>query len=156
MYLEKFSKRLKELMELEGLSVRALSLKINVERRSIRLWLAGKFFPRYDALIKLSVFFGVRIDYLLGRDDTLIETNRTNIDIETIDFNIVPIEFGQKFSYILRKYNLTRYAVSKNLNVDAKSVSKWLTGKSVPETVNLIKLANMTDLSVDELLGQEY
>ena len=93
---------------------------------------------------------------MLGRDDTLIETNRTNIDIETIDFNIVPIEFGQKFSYILRKYNLTRYAVSKSLNVDAKSVSKWLTGKSLPETVNLIKLANMTDLSVDELLGQEY
>lgn len=47
---------LKELMELEGVSTRALSQKINVERKSIRLWLAGKFFPRYDALIKLSVF----------------------------------------------------------------------------------------------------
>lgn len=35
MYLEKFSKRLKELMELEGFSIRALSLKIKVERRSI-------------------------------------------------------------------------------------------------------------------------
>ena len=92
---------------------------------------------------------------MLGRDDTLIETNRTNIDIETIDFNIVPIEFGQKFSYILRKNNLTRYAVSNSLSVNAKAVSKWLTGKSVPETVNLIKLANMADLSVDELLGQE-
>lgn len=55
MYLEKFSKRLKELMELEGFSIRALSLKIKVERRSIQLWLAGKFFPRYDALIKLSI-----------------------------------------------------------------------------------------------------
>lgn len=65
MYLEKFSKRLKELMELEGFSIRALSLKIKVERRSIQLWLAGKFFPRYDALIKLSIYFGVRIDYLL-------------------------------------------------------------------------------------------
>ena len=63
MYLEKFSKRLKELMELEGFSIRALSLKIKVERRSIQLWLAGKFFPRYDALIKLSIYFGVRIDY---------------------------------------------------------------------------------------------
>lgn len=63
---------LKELMELEGVSTRALSQKINVERKSIRLWLAGKFFPRYDALIKLSVFSGVRIDYLLGRDDTFI------------------------------------------------------------------------------------
>lgn len=72
MYLEKFSKRLKELMELEGVSIRALSQKINVERKNIRLWLAGKFFPRYDALIKLSVFSGVRIDYLLGRDDTFI------------------------------------------------------------------------------------
>ena len=155
MYLEKFSKRLKELMELEGLSVRALSLKINVERRSIRLWLAGKFFPRYDALIKLSVFFGVRIDYLLGRDDTLIESDRKSIDIETIDLNIVPIVFSQKFSYILRKYNLTRYAASKSLNVDSKAVSKWLTGKSLPETVNLIKLANLAEISVDELLGQE-
>lgn len=92
---------------------------------------------------------------MLGRDDTLIETNRTNIDIETIDFNIVLIEFGQKFSYILRKNNLTRYTVSKSLSVNAKAVSKRLTGKSVPETVNLIKLANMADLSVDELLGQE-
>lgn len=82
MYLEKFSKRLKELMELEGFSIRALSLKIKVERRSIQLWLAGKFFPRYDALIKLSIYFGVRIDYLLGLDDTLIELNRESIDFE--------------------------------------------------------------------------
>lgn len=79
MYLEKFSKRLKELMELEGFSIRALSLKIKVERRSIQLWLAGKFFPRYDALIKLSIYFGVRIDYLLGLDDTLLHTSLTTL-----------------------------------------------------------------------------
>lgn len=155
MYLEKFSKRLKELMELEGVSIRALSLKISVERRSIRLWLAGKFFPRYDALIKLCTYFGVRIDYLLGRDDTLIEINRERTNIETIDFNIVTLTFSQKFFYILRKCKMTRYGVSKNVGVDAKAVSKWLTGKSMPETINLIKLANLTDLSVDELLGQE-
>lgn len=153
MYLEKFSKRLKELMELEGFSIRALSLKIKVERRSIQLWLAGKFFPRYDALIKLSIYFGVRIDYLLGLDDTLIELNRESIDFESSNFETVLIKFSQKFSYILGKLKLTRYAVSKKLNVDAKSVSKWL--KSLPETVNLIKLANLADLSVDELLGQE-
>lgn len=155
MYLEKFSKRLKELMELEGFSIRALSLKIKVERRSIQLWLAGKFFPRYDALIKLSIYFGVRIDYLLGLDDTLIELNRESIDFESSNFETVLIKFSQKFLYILGKLKLTRYAVSKKLNVDAKSVSKWLTGKSLPETVNLIKLANLADLSVDELLGQE-
>lgn len=101
MYLEKFSKRLKELMELEGFSIRALSLKIKVERRSIQLWLAGKFFPRYDALIKLSIYFGV--DYLLGLDDTLIELNRESIDFESSNFETVLIKFSQKFSYILGK-----------------------------------------------------
>lgn len=154
MYLDKFSKRFNELMELEGISVRALSLRIGVDRRSIRLWLTGKFFPRYDALIKLRAYFGVRIDYFLGRDDTMTEIVKTKA-IDMIDFKIVPIVFSDKFSYILRKGNLTRYAVAKALGVDAKAVSKWLTGKSVPETVNLIKLANLADLSVDELLGQE-
>lgn len=96
MYLEKFSKRLKELMELEGFSIRALSLKIKVERRSIQLWLAGKFFPRYDALIKLSIYFGVRIDYLLGLDDTLIELNRESIDFESSNFETVLIRIYPK------------------------------------------------------------
>ncbi len=66
MYLDEFSKRLKHLMELEGISNRALSIKIDVDRASIRLWLSGKYYPRYDALIKLSAFFKVRIDSLVG------------------------------------------------------------------------------------------
>ena len=50
--MDEFSKRLKDLMEMEGLSNRALSMKINVDRASIRLWLSGRFYPRYDALIR--------------------------------------------------------------------------------------------------------
>ena len=57
--MDEFSKRLKDLMEMEGLSNRALSMKINVGRASIRLWLSGRFYPRYDALIKLAAFFEV-------------------------------------------------------------------------------------------------
>lgn len=45
MYLDIFSARLKDLMELEGTSIRALSLKICADRKSIRHWLQGKHFP---------------------------------------------------------------------------------------------------------------
>lgn len=101
MYLEKFSKRLKELMELEGFSIRALSLKIKVERRSIQLWLAGKFFPRYDALIKLSIYFGVRI----------AEQNLTEISYEVYveDRTLYGyrIKYMDLFVLLAKKYNYT-------------------------------------------------
>ncbi len=38
MHMDEFSKRFKDLMEFEGLSKRAISLKINVDRASVRLW----------------------------------------------------------------------------------------------------------------------
>lgn len=115
-----------------------------------------QIFPTLRCFNKIEYLFW-RKDRLLirSRRYTLIELNRESIDFESSNFETVLIKFSQKFSYILGKLKLTRYAVSKKLNVDAKSVSKWLTGKSLPETVNLIKLANLADLSVDELLGQE-
>ncbi len=65
MRLEIFSKRLKELMDLEGCSIRALSNKIGSDRKSIRLWLSGAFYPRSEGMIKLSIYFKVTVDLLL-------------------------------------------------------------------------------------------
>lgn len=152
MYLEKFSKLLKDLMEIDGTSIRALSNKINVDRKSIRLWLNAKFYPRYDALVRLSLFFRVRIDYLLGVDN--IE-NFKGVNSNRVDIELIPIEFSKKLKVIMETFKISRYSLSKKLNVDAKSIAKWFTGNSMPETANLIKLANLTNLSVDELLGQE-
>ena len=155
MFTENFAKRLKDLMEIEGMSIRALSLKIGVDRRSVRLWLKAKFLPRYDALVKLSVYFDVNVDYLLGLEDGLTKSGGNKKNIEEIDMNRIQSEFSKKFAAIMEERQLTRYAVSKNLKVDAKSVAKWLTGSSMPETINLIKLAKIADMSVDALLGQE-
>ena len=44
MYLEIFAKRLKDLMEMEAESNRSLSIKLKVERKSVRGWLNGEFF----------------------------------------------------------------------------------------------------------------
>ena len=98
MYMQLFSNRLKDLMDLEGESNRSLSIKIGADRKSIRCWLSGKFFPKYDALIKLSIHFKVRVDYLIGLEEVLEnEPQAPN--------NATPIaEVPQRFLSLMNNY----------------------------------------------------
>lgn len=153
MYLNKFSQRLKDLMELEGISQRALSLKIKVDRKSIRFWMKGTYFPKYHALIRLSACLNVHIDYLIGLED--IMGNGINIHSE------VPTDkqVKQRFYVLVSEYienNLTKYALSKALRIDQKALTKWLTVGSMPELATIIRLAQLMNISVQELLiGQD-
>ncbi len=149
-----FSKRLKELMELEGISKRALSLKIQVDRASIRLWLGGRFFPRYDALIKLATFFKVRVDTLLGIEKGVrIETEWTTVEGKFCENT--QKYFFERVTAFMAKKKWTKYAFAKNLSIDAKAFTNWLTIESMPETATIIRLAAMMNVSIDELLGRE-
>lgn len=151
MYLDKFSKRLKELMELEGLSKRALSLRLHVDRKSIRLWLNGVYFPRYDALIKLSLYFKVWINYLVGIDDHIGNRFKDS----GIELNAVPAYFCETLKKYMQEKRLTKYAVAKKIRTDQKTLTKWLTQGSMPETATVIKIAQWMNVSLDELLGRE-
>lgn len=153
MYMQLFSKRLKDLMELEGESNRSLSMKTNLDRKSIRCWLTGKFFPKYDALIKLATHFKVRVDYLIGLEEVL-ENEPYASD------NATPIEeVPQRFLSLIKEYmeenHLTNYAMAKKLKMDQKAFTKWLKKGSMPETATLIKLVHATGISANTLLGRE-
>jgi transcriptional regulator with XRE-family HTH domain len=71
MCLTHFATRLKDLMELEGVSQRSLSMHLHVDRKCIRCWLSALYFPKYNVLIKLAAYFKVRIDYLVGLEDSI-------------------------------------------------------------------------------------
>ena len=56
----------------------------------------------------------------------------------------------------LRKSNkLRQQQVAMKLRVHQSNVSDWENGKSRPEYENLIKLADLFDVSLDELLGRK-
>ncbi len=153
MDLDAFSKQLKHLMELDGISNRALSLKIDVDRASIRLWLSGKYYPRYDALIKLSAFFKVSIDGLLG-----IETMNETAYIFPLEADFKETA-RQKLMERVNEYvnhnHLTKYALAKELNIDQKALTNWFKKRSMPETTTIIRLAKVMRVSIDELLGRK-
>ncbi len=152
MSLEVFSARLKDLMELEGISKRTLSIKINVDRTSIRFWLKGRFYPRCDALIKLAAFFRVRIDSLLGLE-AMVEGKEPERILEADFKKIAQEHFCEKVHEYMDKKHLTNYALAKNLHIDQKAFTNWFKKGSMPETATIIRLAKYMHGSVDELLG---
>ena len=152
MQLNIFSQRLKELMELDGYSIRALSKKIGVDRRSVRLWLNGIFYPKSEVIIKLSLLFKVSIDYLVGMENTIDNENFV-LSINVPLIKEIQNNFSHNLSVFLQEKKMTLYALSKKLKVDQKAITKWITHGSMPEVATLIKLANLINISINELLG---
>ena len=64
--MEEFGKRLRELRTEKGLSAMALSKIVNVSDGSIIGWENNRYDIKSEYLIRLSKFFGVSTDYLLG------------------------------------------------------------------------------------------
>jgi transcriptional regulator with XRE-family HTH domain len=69
--------------------------------------------------------------------------------------NIMVSKFGE-FLYQLRKeQGLTQSELADKLGITNKAVSKWETGEAFPETSQLVPLAGIFGISVDELLKGE-
>lgn len=66
-----FSKRLKELREKKGLSQEALADLLEIPRSSVTHYENSEDrMPRQKRLNEIADFFGVSVDYLIGRADT--------------------------------------------------------------------------------------
>nr|WP_285816991.1 helix-turn-helix transcriptional regulator [Lactobacillus taiwanensis] len=146
-----FSNRLKYLMQTEKISQRSLSTQTGLQRKSILNWLNAKFYARYDALIKLSDFFGVSSDYLVGHSEESIKI------VSSLDFSIesVPKNFKIKLNEFRRKENITKYKLAKNLKIGQSTLARWFEGESMPETAILIRLADLMGESLDYILSRE-
>ena len=64
----KFGKILRELRQENALSQRALGDYLSMSNQTVSFWETGSREPDLDTLVKLAEFFGVSVDYLLGRD----------------------------------------------------------------------------------------
>lgn len=62
-------KTIKELRTQQGLSQRQLGEKLDVCNQTVSFWESGKREPDLDTLVKISEYFGVSVDYLLGKSD---------------------------------------------------------------------------------------
>lgn len=62
---------------------------------------------------------------------------------------------GNKIAQCRRKLGLTQEALAQKLEVTNQAVSKWETDQCCPDTMLLPKLAEIFDITIDELFGRE-
>lgn len=62
-----FPARLKSLRQEKELLQQDLAQHLKVSKSTISGWEVGRNQPSYDMLIELSIYFGVSVDYLIGR-----------------------------------------------------------------------------------------
>ena len=62
---------------------------------------------------------------------------------------------GQRIARLRKNKGLTQEELGDKVGVSSQAVSKWETDSSVPDVMLLVKIANLFDISVDELLGND-
>lgn len=74
------------------------------------------------------------------------------------NYNVMPKI--NRLKTILNERNLTSRWLSKELNVDPTTVSKWCTNSSQPDILTLLRIANLLNIEVkdlyDEALVKKY
>lgn len=63
-----FKSRLNKLCNESGVSVKTLAELCGLSHDMIRMYLAGTYTPRLQSVVKVADYFGVSVDYLLGRE----------------------------------------------------------------------------------------
>ena len=145
-----FSSRLHQLMQAEKTSKRKLSNEINVDRKSIRTYLQGECLPRYDTLAAIADYFEVSADFLLGLENDSVCCYKTFCKKEEI-----PQIFIARLVELMHEKNLSQGKLAKQIKMTQPSVSKWIKGKTMPETFALIDIAKHLNCKVDYLIGRE-
>lgn len=67
--MKKFNERLRELREENNLTQIQLARELLIDQRSLSFYEIGKYEPNIDTIKRMSIFFNVSSDYLLGLTD---------------------------------------------------------------------------------------
>ena len=65
------------------------------------------------------------------------------------------IKIGRFIAECRKKNNMTQMQLAERLNITDRAVSKWETGKSMPDASIMLALCDMLNISVNELLSGE-
>lgn len=114
--IEKFAPRLRTLIDESGITVRSLAKDLNVSVGVLSDWQNGNKTPRGDSIMKLTEYFGVTADYLLGLTDasTIDADIRISCDTTGLSEKAVKILSGmeksdvEKLSKLIEFYSTIR------------------------------------------------
>ena len=128
--------RLKLLRVIKGLTQEELANSIGVSRALINSWENGYADISLRQLVKLSAFFQVPIDYILGlvtKFDKTIYKFKNDLDLKYL---------GNNLRIIRKVENLTQEEFSKIIHIERSGISSYENGKMSISTSALKEVCN--------------
>jgi transcriptional regulator with XRE-family HTH domain len=144
-------KRIKDLRNKAGLTQFELGQKLGISQNSIGMYEQNKRLPDVNAIIKLTQFFNVSTDYLLGAESTFqmsmgesLKNHQEIIDMQSA--------FTERFIklYCLNKLDFDNE--EKSLGLTHKQISD-IKSTRLPDLIELKQLSDVFKVSINYLLG---
>jgi len=136
-----FADRLKNLRNAKRLTQKQVSEDFSINVRTYRGYESGEVEPPVSGMSKLADYFGVSLDYLVGRSDNPGVSYLTRT----------------KFAEILEALRIskavTQRAMAEYLGIQEHVYQLYEYDKREPSQEDLIKLASYFNVSLDYLLG---
>lgn len=97
--------RLRELRKEKNLTLLKIADELNLPFETYRSYEIGRRQADYDMLIRLADFFGVSVDYLLGRDEVTLADRLSGWEDSAME-KLSPIEYEmvQRFRDVGKKH----------------------------------------------------
>lgn len=142
-----FGIRFKKLRVDKKLTQFQLAKILDISKSNISKYETGNVEPNLETLVKISKYFGVSTDYLLGNE------------IEKIDYvtpDVISPNIGKMISILRTERKLTQRDLASLLNVSNGAVGMWEIGQRQPDLNMLIVIAKFFNVSTDYLLGIDH
>lgn len=147
--MEKFHVKLKILRKKKGLTQKDVADLVQVDRVRITNWENGKREPNYENLSMLACIFDVSIDFLLS--EYLEISKEAYLKLKEEKKNL----FSVRLKELRLKKGLTQTELGEKVGVKQSTFTNWENGKREPSYENLVKLADLLEVSLDSLFGRE-
>ena len=82
--------RIRELRKQMDMTQKELAIHLQIADSTLSYWEMGKYEPDHEALMRLSRFFQVPIDYILGGDFVTWDINRSTMRHQGADVSRLP------------------------------------------------------------------
>jgi len=141
-----FASRVKELRTAKGLTMEALAKEIHGTKAAIGNFENANKKPSLDAIIALADYFGVTIDYLVGKSD-LPDYSASE---DTVPFPLLP----ERLKELREQRNMDIFNAADIIEENPRNYVGYEAGEVLPKLRTICALADYFDVSLDYLVGR--
>lgn len=141
--MSNFINRLQEYIDDGKWTLTKIQQQTNIQHSNLSEYLSDKHLPSYENLLALLDLFNCSADYLLALDE-----------IHTEEPLHPALPFGERLRAVMKERKVSQGKMIRDMKISSSALYNWLSGKTLPSTDRLIRIAQYLDCSVDYLIGR--